>query len=83
MLISPPSSWRRVAAIVLTITGLLLQGTAAQEQAAKPPAPTQKPFLWRFEVGDSLLTIGLHPQQGGRAVRRSTAFTSDFRDPFG
>jgi hypothetical protein len=30
----------------------------------------------------SVMTIGLHPRNGGRPVRRSTAFTSNFRDPF-
>ena len=53
MLISLPSSWRRVAVTVLTITGLLLPDASAQEQAVKPPAPTEKPFLWRFEVGEA------------------------------
>ena len=42
----------------------------------EPPPP--KPAL----DSQSMLTIGLHPQPGGRAVRRSTHFTSDFRDPF-
>ena len=43
----------------------------------EPPPP--KPAL----DSQSMLTIGLHPQTGGRrAVRRSTHFTSDFRDPF-
>ena len=50
MMLSLPTSWRRAAATVLAITGLLFADATAQEQAAKPPAPTQKPFLWRFEV---------------------------------
>ena len=42
------------------------------EPAPKPPAVDSQ----------SLLTIGLHPMDGGRSVRRTTHFTSDFRDPF-
>jgi len=41
-------------------------------------APPPRPAL----DSQSMLTIGLHPQNGGRQVRRSSAFTSDFRDPF-
>jgi len=44
--------------------------------AIEPPPP--QPAL----TSQSLMTIGLHPANGGRAVRRSTQFTSDFRDPF-
>lgn len=40
----------------------------------RPPKP---PIL-----SQAMNTIGLHPQDGGRPVRRSAAFTSDFRDPF-
>jgi uncharacterized protein YbaP (TraB family) len=50
MMLSITPSWRRVAATVLAITALLLPTATAQEQAAEAPAPTQKPFLWRFEV---------------------------------
>ena len=41
---------------------------------APPPVPPVASF--------AVNTIGLHPQNQGRPVRRSNAFTSDFRDPF-
>ena len=39
-----------------------------------PPAPAIN--------NQSMHTIGLHPQNGGRPVRRTTSFTSTFSDPF-
>ena len=41
---------------------------------APPPMPPV--------ASHAINTIGLHPQHGGRPVRRNAAFTKDFRDPF-
>ena len=46
--------------------------------SASACAPQPRPPI----SSQSLQTIGLHPQGGGRPVARSTRFTSDFRDPF-
>ena len=56
--------------------------SAAQCMIQMPPeyrteAPPPMPTLGNDQ---SLLTIGLHPHN--KPVRRSSAFTSDFRDPF-
>jgi len=58
-----------------------MRGSAAQCLVEMPPeysyeAPPKPPPI----SSQSLLTIGLHGHN--RPVKRSTAFTSDFRDPF-
>lgn len=58
-----------------------MRGSAAQCLVEMPPeysyeAPPKPPPI----SSQSMLTIGLHGHN--RPVKRSTAFTSDFRDPF-
>jgi len=52
----------------------LVEMPAHYSREAPPPQATVN--------SHSLLTIGLHPQNGDRSIRRSNKFTSDFRDPF-
>jgi hypothetical protein len=57
--------------------------SAAQCLVDMPPEYSVEPPPPRPPISSqSLQTIGLHPQGGGRPVARSTRFTSDFRDPF-
>jgi len=59
------------------------QQSAAQCMIDMPPAYSLEAQAPRPAIdSQSLMTIGLHPANGGRQVRRSTQFTSDFRDPF-
>lgn len=63
-------------------TGKVRQ-SAAQCMVHMPPMYSLEPPPPMPPVNSHAInTIGLHPQNGGRPVRRSTAFTSDFRDPF-
>jgi len=60
-----------------------VRASAAQCMVDMPPEYSMEPPPPRPPVNSQAInTIGLHPQQGGRPVKRSTAFTSDFRDPF-
>ena len=52
----------------------LIEMPAEYRMEAPPPMPPV--------ASHAMNTIGLHPQNGGRPVMRSTAFTSTFCDPY-
>merc|ERR1719440_2193360 len=52
----------------------LVDMPAEYSTEAPPPRPAVN--------SQAMNTIGLHPQQNNRPVKRSSAFSSDFRDPF-
>lgn len=58
--------------------GLCMVDAVAMQPFDTLPAPP-KPL--GIDIGQSINTIGIHDATGGRPVKRSTKFTSDFRDP--
>lgn len=59
-----------------------LKPSAAQCMVQLPADYSQEAAPRPHGMGFAMNTIGLHPQNGGRPLRKSSKFTSDFRDPF-
>lgn len=55
--------------------------SAAQSMIEMPPDMSYEQPAPAYARSQALMTIGLHPRT--QPVKRSSAFTSDFRDPFG
>lgn len=59
-----------------------LQPSAAQCMVQLPSSYSEEPKPQQQTMGFAMNTIGLHPANQGRPMRKSSKFTSDFRDPF-
>ena len=56
--------------------------SAAQCLVEMPPEYSKEAPPMPAVLSQSMHTIGLHAPNGNRPVKRSSHFTSDFRDPF-
>ena len=60
-----------------------IKPSAAQCMVDMPPMYQAEPPPPRLAIDSyAMNTIGLHPTNGNRPIRRTNHFTSDFRDPF-